>query len=247
MSGHPGDDDGGRRSPDPDGLPGFPPEWGRIVIPDDPAELDHEAAKVRRELRRESLLRRHGLRARPRMQRLMLPLVLLTMAVLVATTSLFAALFPQGRRAGGSGSPSSKATAAQTGAPLPDLTLTGADGRTVALRSAHPAVVLVLRHCGCRSLIHGTAKAAGGDVQVLVVGATSPPALPTLPAGSRVTALADHAGQLTEAVAAGQQEQKLAAKTASALLVDQDGTLIATVPVTTDSTDFAERVPALAG
>jgi hypothetical protein len=245
VSGQLGDDDG-RRSPDPDGLPGFPPEWGRIVIPDDAAELDHEATKVRRELRREALLHRNGLRPGRRMHHLMLPLVLLTMAVLVATTSLFAAMFPQGRR-GGNGIPSSKATAVQTGAPLPDLALATATGRSVSLREVHPAVVLVLRHCACRDLISGTAKAAGSHVRVLVVGAATPPALPPLPAGSRVTAVRDNDDQLTEAVAAGQHETKLAGKTATALLVDQHGALIATIPTTVDPTDFVERVPALAG
>jgi hypothetical protein len=241
VSGQLGDDDGGRRSPDPDGLPGFPPEWGRIVIPDDAAELDHEATKVRRELRREALLQRHGLRPGRRLHHLMLPLVLLTMAVLVATTSLF----PQGRRGGGT--PSSKATAVQTGAPLPDLALATSSGRSVALRGVHPAVVLVLRHCACRSLISGTAKAAGSQVRVLVVGASTAPTLPTLPAGSRVTAVRDDDDQLTEAVAAGQHRTKLADRTATALLVDQHGALTATVPTTVDPADFAERVPALAG
>src|SRR5260370_261981 len=32
----------------PDGLPGLPPEWGTIVIPDDPAHLATEATKGRR-------------------------------------------------------------------------------------------------------------------------------------------------------------------------------------------------------
>lgn len=247
MSGQRGDDDGGRRSPDPDGLPGFPPEWGRIVIPDDAAELDREAAKVRRELRREALFHRTGLRPGRRLHHLMLPLVLLTMAVLVATTSLFAALFPQGgRRTGGSSTPTSKATAVQAGAALPDLSLRGTGGHPVSLRSAHPAVVLVLRHCGCRGLISGTAKAAGGHVRVLVVGPSSVPSLPTLPAGSRVTAVADRNRELTESVAAG-AHGKVSDTTASALLVDSHGTVVRTVPSTTRAGDFADRVPALRG
>ena len=43
-------DDGG--NPHSGDLPGFPPEWGTIVIPDDASELDTEAEALRRELRR---------------------------------------------------------------------------------------------------------------------------------------------------------------------------------------------------
>lgn len=36
------------------GLPDLPPEWGRVVVPDDASALAEEAAQLRRELRRRS-------------------------------------------------------------------------------------------------------------------------------------------------------------------------------------------------
>src|SRR3954464_9707963 len=46
-----GDDNGGP-PPGGGGLPDLPPEWGVIIIPDDPSELAPEIDEVRRELRR---------------------------------------------------------------------------------------------------------------------------------------------------------------------------------------------------
>ena len=50
------------------GLPGLPPEWGTVIIPDDPSELADEAVQVRREMRRQARhsawRRRLGLPAR---------------------------------------------------------------------------------------------------------------------------------------------------------------------------------------
>lgn len=245
MSGPRGDDDG-RRSPDPDGLPGFPAEWGRIVIPDDPAELDREAAKVRRELRREALFRRYGLRPGRRLHHLALPLILVTMAILVTTTSLFAAMWPQGHRTSGERRPSSAPTAVQTGAPLPDLRLSGAGGRTVGLRDTHPAVVLLTRHCACATLVAGTVKAAvRSGITVLVVGAgRTQPGLPSLPANARVLTAADPAGTLDDAVTAGARTTP-ADSTGGALLVDRTGTLTSMVASTRDAADFTDRLPAL--
>lgn len=248
MSGPRGDDDGGRKSPDPDGLPGFPAEWGRIVIPDDPAELDHEAAKVRRELRREALFRRYGLRPSRRLHHLALPLILVTMAILVTTTSLFAAMWPQGNRSSSSGErrPSSAPTAVQTGAPLPDLRLSGTAGRTVGLRDTHPAVVLLTRHCSCAKLVAGTVTAAvRNGITVLVVGADrTQPRLPALPANAHVVTATDPDGTLDDAVTAGARTSP-AGSTGGALLVDRRGTVTSMVPDTRDAADFTDRLPAL--
>ncbi|WP_203664511.1 hypothetical protein [Actinocatenispora rupis] len=247
MSGPRGDDDGGRRSPDPDGLPGFPAEWGRIVIPDDAAELDHEAARVRRELRREVLFRRYGLRSSQRLHHLALPLILVTMAILVTTTSLFAAMWPQGSRtATGDRRPSGSPTAVQTGAPLPDLRLTGATGHAVALRDTHPVVVLLVRHCACTGLVAGTVQAAAHRrITVLVVGAgTEQPALPTIPTGAHVVTAVDPDGILASAVAAGARATP-ATDTGGALLVDRHGTVRSMVPSTRSAADFTDRLPAL--
>ena len=52
------DNGGGGRPPDDGsfrgGLPDLPPEWGTIVIPDDAAELDDEATRLRREIRQQA-------------------------------------------------------------------------------------------------------------------------------------------------------------------------------------------------
>src|SRR5262245_27143844 len=102
-------DNGGNRPPDnggqPDGVPDLPPEWGVIVIPDDPAELAEEAACVRRELRREA--RRDRWRRRlhlpPRgstddSAAVGIPLLIMTIAVLATLTSLFAVAWPGSSR-----------------------------------------------------------------------------------------------------------------------------------------------------
>src|SRR5262245_52739962 len=47
-------DNGGERPQDGHGLPGLPPEWGTVIIPDDASELDTEGATVRRRFRREA-------------------------------------------------------------------------------------------------------------------------------------------------------------------------------------------------
>ena len=254
MSGLRGDDDGGRKSPDPDGLPGFPAEWGRIVIPDDCAELEREATKVRRELRRETLLRRYGLQPKSRghLRHLALPLALVVLAVLVTTTSLVAAMWPQTNRTtgtagrGSSGSPSSAPVRAlSTGAPLPDLTLTASSGRSLRLRSTYPAVILVTRNCGCSALITDTARAAAkSNVTVLVVGSKNQPALPSLPGNARVVAATDPSGQLAEALAVGASPTPSNAD-GGAILVNAKGNLVRTVPDTDSADTFSTAIPSL--
>lgn len=257
MSGLRGDDDGGRKPPDPDGLPGFPAEWGRIVIPDDCAELDKESTKVRRELRREAMLRKYGLLPRHRtatgrMHHMALPLVLVVMAVLVTTTSLFAAMWPQGSRTGSGGDgatnrPSTGTTPAslRTGARLPDLRLTDSTGHTLHLDKARSTVVLLARHCACGSLITGTARAAVAvGVSVLVVGDTRQPALPSLPGNATVATATDPSGSLASALAAGATPVP-SQHTGGALLIDAKGTLVETVPATRSATDFAQQITTL--
>lgn len=249
MSGLRGDDDGGRKPPDPDGLPGFPAEWGRIVIPDDASELDREAAKVRRELRRETPAGLYRLHPRRRLQHLTLPLVLVTMAVLIATTSLFAAMWPQSHRSNGSRS-THPATAApkalHTGAALPNLTLTNAAGHPLRLRDTHPAIVLLTRHCRCARLITGAVRATRtAAVTVLVVGDTHQPTLPSLPAKAHVATAVDPSGKLAGAIAAGASPAPTG-RTGAALLVNAKGDLVRMVPATTSAADFSKQVPALA-
>ncbi|NED59061.1 hypothetical protein G3I24_50295, partial [Micromonospora aurantiaca] len=70
----------------PDGLPGLPPEWGRVVVPDDASALADEARQVRRELRRA----RQGSGRRTGPARLGLPALILLVSVLVTLAGLAA-------------------------------------------------------------------------------------------------------------------------------------------------------------
>ncbi|MEU7825334.1 hypothetical protein [Catellatospora sp. NPDC049133] len=90
------------------GLPDLPPEWGEVVIPDDPAELAEEAERVREELRAEArAARRAAWRARwrrrlhlpehiddPDQPSLVLPLIVLGVAVVITLLSLLLIAWP---------------------------------------------------------------------------------------------------------------------------------------------------------
>ncbi|MFY1689389.1 hypothetical protein [Plantactinospora sp. WMMB782] len=91
-----------------DGVPDLPAEWGRIVIPDDPAELAAESAQVRRELRlrarRDGWRRRLGLRTDTNGPApLRLCLMIMAVAVLTTLASLFAITWPNPQRPVGTG------------------------------------------------------------------------------------------------------------------------------------------------
>jgi hypothetical protein len=90
------------------GLPDLPPEWGEVLIPDDAAELDEEAAHVRRELRVEARRRRRravAARWRRRLHlpdriddpdepSLLLPMLVLGVALLITLLSLLMIAWP---------------------------------------------------------------------------------------------------------------------------------------------------------
>ncbi|NJC73866.1 hypothetical protein HC031_29750 [Planosporangium thailandense] len=87
----------------PDELPELPPEWGPVVIPDDPAELAREASKVRRELRWEARRLRWRRRLHlpaPRSRTedaaaLGVPLLVVLIATIATLTSLFIISWPR--------------------------------------------------------------------------------------------------------------------------------------------------------
>src|SRR6185312_13301175 len=93
-----GEDGDGRKPPNNGGLPDLPPEWGVVVIPDDPAELDRESADLRRERRRVARRarwrRRFGLPPRTDVDGdtapIGTPLLIMAIAIVAALTSLFA-------------------------------------------------------------------------------------------------------------------------------------------------------------
>lgn len=90
------------------GPPELPPEWGEITIPDDPSELDEEAAGVRKQLRaeaRQARRRAAGNRWRRRLHlpariddpnepSLFLPMLVLGIALLVTLLSLLMIVWP---------------------------------------------------------------------------------------------------------------------------------------------------------
>src|SRR3954452_17134327 len=87
----------------PDELPDLPPEWGRIVIPDDASELARDARRVRREMRRHAWecwwrRRLHLAPPPPPTGRdaaaLGVPLLVISIAVIATLTSLFAIAWP---------------------------------------------------------------------------------------------------------------------------------------------------------
>ncbi len=83
----------GKADADGPGLPDLPPEWGRVVIPDDLAALADEAEQVRRELRRAAADRR---RWRPPAG----PVLVLIVAVLTTIAGLAAVTWPRASRTG---------------------------------------------------------------------------------------------------------------------------------------------------
>jgi hypothetical protein len=200
-----------------DGLPGLPPEWGTVVIPDDPAELADEAAEVRRELRRQA--RRAGWRRRlglpPRaageegQPSLGLPLLIMSIAVIATLTSLFAVawpgrnnhqtLGPQASQGAAIGAAGTGGTAA--GDPVPDLVLADAAGTPVRLTEISPAALLLVDGCAaCDDLVAATVAAAPEPVTVLVVGRAAPTLAPSL---SRLRRLEDPQQRLRDQLRLG--------------------------------------------
>lgn len=182
----------------PDGLPGLPPEWGTIVIPDDPAELAAEATNVRRELRRQARRatwrRRFGLPQKAAgddsQPSLGLPLLIMSIAVVATLTSLFAVAWP-GRNNHPILAPNTaRQTTASTpsGRKVPDLALTDATGTAVRLRDLVPAALVLVDGCRCAELVFATVAAAPQAVQVVTIGRTAPTLSP--PAASPAKAVA---------------------------------------------------------
>ena len=220
----------------PDDLPAIPPEWGPIVIPDDPAALAVEAELVRRELRRtrrqDRWRRRFGLPTgdsgppgghRPHeIAALRLPLILMLVAVLAAMAGMFTVAWPD--RPSGSSTPT-PTPAMLPDRPLPALDLVDSTGATVSIRSLLPAVILLVETCDCADQIAATAAAAPAGVSVVAVTSSAttpgrPP--PTLAVGQPATyALADPAAGIRAFL-----DVEAVPDSATALLVTETGDVI---------------------
>ena len=245
-------DDSGDQSPWRDRVPGLPPEWGAIIIPDDASALDAEAAPVRRhfrrELRRARWRRRAHLRQRParrlrtRDNGLRTPMLIMSTAVIVTLISLIAIGWPPGgARTERTGSPTGSAE------PLLAITLPDAWNHPVRIGAITPAVILLVSDDAGRQFVDETATSVAAGVTVVEVTAgpvaplSVPPAAGAPPAAdlpgtvpSRIRRLFDQTRSIRAAVPglAGGSDP-------SAVLVNSSGAIIRVVPTVRALTDFA--------
>ncbi|MGS2613077.1 hypothetical protein ACVCAH_00870 [Micromonospora sp. LZ34] len=210
------------------GLPDLPPEWGRVVVPDDASALAEEATRIRRELRRAG-------RAR---SPLAFPLLVLLVAVLTTVAGLFAVTWPRSARTDQPTVAPRPTPADLTGRPLPALDLVDAGQSPVPLRGLLPAVIVLVDGCACPDRVTEAAAAAPAAVTVVSVAdglAGTPPPAPG------VRPLADPAGGLRAFL-------HLPARpgTATVLLVDRSGVLVRVVPEVRSVEDYRADLDRLA-
>lgn len=211
----------GDHSPEePPGVPGLPPEWGRVVIPDDASALAAEAEQVRQELTSDR--KRFPIPGRPGVG---VPLLIMSVAVFITLVSLFIMAW--------AGSTVPQRTVPSP-APMPAVTLTEVGGGQVATDTLGPAVVLLVEDCDCSGLIRDTHAAAPSGVAVVVVDRVAPRGDPP-PDGVRW--LLDPDGALRSAVGLSPPTGAAAA----VLLLDQEQT----VTLTTRTTSVRTFQPAL--
>jgi hypothetical protein len=239
-----GDGDGPESGP-PEPLPDLPPDWGPIVVPDDPAELAAEAAQVRRELRRRN--RRAGWHRLPPVPgtagrpSLRTPALVLSITVLVTLVSLFAIARQAQQRA--------LLTQRSTpsggyGRTLPALEMVDERGGVASLTGLLPAVIIFVDNCGCTEMVEATADSSppGVTVIALISGQSVPsPAAARTPVGAVVRRLADPASQLRGLLRLAPQPG-----TATALLVARSGEIVRLVPTATSIEDYRADLPGLA-
>ncbi|MEV4842053.1 hypothetical protein AB0K20_02295 [Micromonospora matsumotoense] len=231
-----------------DGLPDLPPEWGRVVVPDDASALADEAVQLRRELRRRTSTtrwrRRLGLTARPDGRPpLGLPLLMLLVAVLATTVGLVTVTWPRSSRGTDRPTvlPQSATPAPLVGRSLPALDLVDVDQTPVPLRGLLPAMIILVDGCACAAQVAAAASAAPDGVQVVSV-AGGREVTPAPPVGGPVRALADPAGELRAALHLPARPD-----TAPALLVDRAGTVVRVLPELGAAADYRNDLIRLAG
>ncbi|MFI5905915.1 hypothetical protein [Dactylosporangium sp. NPDC051541] len=242
------DNGGGERPQEGGGLPDLPPEWGTIIIPDDPGALDAEGATIRRQFRRATIRRRWRRRfhlpAEPARRTtddspgLAVPLLIMSIAVIATLVSLFAVAWP------GRAPKTSPKVGSNTSAPvaisLTNVSLQDADGKPVGIVEVTPAVVLIVDGCSCEQLIRSTADAvvaAKSRARVVVV-ATRPPTLPSaLNAQVDVRSLADPNSSLRASVPEINGD-----RTTAAVLVNDRGRLVKAVRSVTTPDAFRTEI-----
>ncbi|MEO3925393.1 hypothetical protein ABGB07_16210 [Micromonosporaceae bacterium B7E4] len=240
-----------------DGVPDLPADWGRIVIPDDPAELAAEAAQVRRELRLQA--RRDGWRRRLGLPTttagpapLRLSLLIMSVALLATLTSLFAITWPSPHRpvTTGRSTPGNPGTSTNPGSPtaaagqsLPALDLVGENGRVVPLRSLLPAVIILIDGCACDEHLDAAVRAVPPGVAVVAVSTrrTEPGTRTMPPPGGGVPRfLTDPTSELRTALRLDAGKGRPAA-----VLTSRSGQLLRTVPELSSPGDYQADLPRL--
>ncbi|WP_030489988.1 hypothetical protein [Micromonospora chokoriensis] len=214
-----------------DGVPGLPPEWGRVVVPDDASALAAEAAQIRRELRRTGGGTRLGL-----------PLLVLLVAVLTTLAGLLVVTWPRANRDTDRPAPAPYSPPESlTGRALPALDLVDANDAPVPLRGLLPAMIILLDGCPCPDRVTDALAGAPAGVSVVTVtGGRTGPAGPTTQRQARV--LADPAGGLRSFLG-----QPVRAGTATALLVDRAGIVTRVLPDLGTVESYRSDLSALAG
>ncbi|MEH1055786.1 hypothetical protein V6U89_11315 [Micromonospora sp. CPCC 206171] len=216
-----------------DGLPDLPPEWGRVVVPDDASALAEEAEQLRRELRRQAAgARRRGrFGLTPRADGrppLALPALILVVALLTTIGGLLAVTWPRSPRGTERPTvlpyPSAASTGTLTGRPLPALDLVDAGQSPVPLRRLLPAMIILVDACACAEQVAAAAAAAPAGVSVVTVTGDRTVGPDPVPGGP-VRALADPAGGVRAALHLDPRPG-----IATALLVDRSGTVQRVIP-----------------
>ncbi|MFV2113444.1 hypothetical protein ACFHW0_14035 [Micromonospora sp. LOL_025] len=228
----------GKPDADGPGLPDLPPEWGRVVVPDDASALAAEAEQIRRELGHTS---RRTVPRPPARSAFALPLLVLLVAVLTTLAGLAAVTWPRSGRSTPEPTPTPYAPpAGSAGRPLPALDLVDAGQSPVPLRGLVPAMIILVDGCPCPDDVATAAALAPAGVTVVTV-AGARPVRATPSAGATVRPLADPAGGLRAFL-------HLPARpgTVTALLVDRSGVLVKVVPEIHSAEDYRADLTRLA-
>lgn len=226
----------GKPDADGPGLPDLPPEWGRVVVPDDASALAAEAEQLRLELHATP---RHSAPRPPARSSFALALLVLLVAVLTTLAGLAAVTWPRPGRSTPEPAPTPYAPAA--GRPLPALDLVDAGQSPVPLRGLVPAMIILVDGCPCPADVATAAALAPAGVTVVTVAGTRPVRATPPPGGATVRPLADPAGGLRAFL-------HLPARpgTTTALLVDRSGVLVKVVPEIRSAEDYRADLTRLA-
>ncbi|RLK08816.1 hypothetical protein DER29_6684 [Micromonospora sp. M71_S20] len=229
----------GKPDADGPGLPDLPPEWGRVVVPDDASALAAEAEQIRRELGHTP---RRTVPWPPARSAFALPLLVLLVAVLTTLAGLAAVTWPRSGRSTPEPTPTPYAPpAGSAGRPLPALDLVDAGQSPVPLRGLVPAMIILVDGCPCPDAVATAAALAPAGVTVVTVTGARPVRATPPSAGAAVRPLADPAGGLRAFLHLPARPGAV-----TALLVDRSGVLVKVVPEIHSAEDYRADLTRLA-